>query len=248
MDNRGATIWARQTIDSDIFYWKPDKWFKIWFFIVNKVNHTDNKLFKRGENLTTYKEIQNATKATKDQVDKFIRWAKEESMLTTRKTTRGMIISVLNYDKYQDLNHYRDDTESETKAKQKRNRSDTITNNDKNVKNDNNKEINKEKPFSSKLWLETSEAKDYISSKFPRLSEQIIVKEIQNAILWLEENGTTKKDYRAFINRWILRNEDKLSKSASSYRKSFDSGTEYNKEASRKELEGLRDKFEIKSL
>ena len=31
--NGGATLWARQTIESEIFFWKPAGWFKIWFFI-----------------------------------------------------------------------------------------------------------------------------------------------------------------------------------------------------------------------
>lgn len=133
----GATIWARQTIDSDIFFWRPDKWFKIWFFIVNKVNHTDTKLFRRGSNLTTYDEISHYTKTTKNQIDHFIRYAKKEQMLATQKTTRGMVVSVLKYDFFQDLNNYKSDTESELQAKHKRNTSDTINKNDNNDKNDN---------------------------------------------------------------------------------------------------------------
>jgi len=45
----GATLWARQTVDSEIFYDKPDKWFKIWFYLVNKVNWKDDKKHERGE-------------------------------------------------------------------------------------------------------------------------------------------------------------------------------------------------------
>ena len=52
--NGGATLWARQTIDSDIFYNKPDKWFKIWFYLINEVNHKDNKLFPRGSCFMKY--------------------------------------------------------------------------------------------------------------------------------------------------------------------------------------------------
>ena len=98
----GALIWARQTIKSDIFYQKPAVWFKIWFYLVSKVNYVDNKLFKRGTNFFTYEQIQLATKAKRSQVDGFIRWAKKESMLTTEKTTRGMIVTVLNYCKFQE--------------------------------------------------------------------------------------------------------------------------------------------------
>lgn len=134
--NEGATIWARQTVDSEIFYYKPDKWFKIWFYIVNKVNHKDTRLFKRGTNLITYREIREATKATKNQIDKFIRWAKETTMIETRKTTRGMVVTVKNYNTYQDLSNYerdiRDDTTDDLQTKWRRNGDDTINKNDKN--------------------------------------------------------------------------------------------------------------------
>lgn len=122
----GATIWARKTIESDIFVWKPAEWFKIWFYIITTANYADNRQFDRGSNFYTYQEISEATKATRDQVDKFVRWAKKQKMATTRKTTRGFVISLDKYDKYQDLDNYKSDTESETEAKQKRNRSDTI--------------------------------------------------------------------------------------------------------------------------
>jgi len=145
MEWKGATIWLRKTIESDIFYWKPDKWFKIWFFIINKVNHTDNHLFKRGSNFTTYNEIALYTKATKNQIDKFLRWAKQEKMLTTQKTTRGLIVFVLSYVKYQDYIKTKRDKVVETEEKRKRNKDDTINNNDKNDKND--KEYNSMSPI-----------------------------------------------------------------------------------------------------
>lgn len=161
MEFKGATIWLRQTIESAIFFSKPDKWFKIWFFLINKVNHKDTKLFKRGTNFTTYEEIGRFTGANKNVTDHFIRWAKKEQMLATRKTTRGMVINVLRYNEYQDSIKRKSDTESELKAKQKRNRSDTINKNDKNDKKY-IPEINSGNPTSesSSSPLEVKENKD----------------------------------------------------------------------------------------
>jgi len=130
----GATNWARATLESDIFFKKPDKWFKIWFFIITRVNHKKNKQFDRGECLTSYLEINSYTGATKNQIDHFIRWSKKEGMLATRKATRGFMVNVLKYNKYQSLSNYKCDTKSDLKAKQKRNKSDTIKKNDKNDK------------------------------------------------------------------------------------------------------------------
>jgi hypothetical protein len=135
-DRCGATIWARKTIDSEIFYAKPDKWFKIWFFLVSRVNHQKYRQWNKGECFTTYAEIMEVTGATKDQVSKCLIWLKSDSMLATQKATRGIHIRVLNYAKYQDLNYYKSNAESKTEAKQKQNRSSTRNKYDNNDKND----------------------------------------------------------------------------------------------------------------
>ena len=122
----GATIWARQTIDSEIFYNKPDKWFKIWFYLINKVNHTDNKRFKEGCCFLKYDWIMNATGATKDQVKHCIAYLKATSMLATRKATRGFTVEVLKYNNYQNLDNYKSHTKSQFEATQKPHRSHTI--------------------------------------------------------------------------------------------------------------------------
>ena len=67
-----------------------------------------------------YEWIQDRTGATKAQVDMFIRWAKKSQMLTTQKTTRGMIVSITNYDVFQTLDNYKNDTENEMKTIRKR--------------------------------------------------------------------------------------------------------------------------------
>jgi len=136
MAKGGYTMWARKTIDSEVFKEKPAEWFKIWFFLVNKANHSDNGKFKRSECFTTYAEIISEATVTRHQVDQFIRWSKKERMLTTRKTTRGMYVKVLNYNRYQAPETYKNDTKNEVKTIRKRQRNDTIHKNDKNVKND----------------------------------------------------------------------------------------------------------------
>ena len=133
---RGATIWARKTLESDVFFMKPDKWFKIWFYLVSRANHEDKGQFQRGEALVRYLDISEACGATKSQIDHSIRWFKKSEMLATRKATRGMFITILNYSTYQNFDNYINDTIGDLKAKQKRNKSDTINKNDKNDKND----------------------------------------------------------------------------------------------------------------
>jgi uncharacterized protein YlaN (UPF0358 family) len=118
-DSNGATLWARKTISSDIFYNKPDKWFKIWFYIVNKVYHSDNKRHKRGENFFRYEWIMLATRASYPQVHHCLRWLREQEMITTDKKTDGISLKVLNYNTYQSLDNYKRRTKRQTKDGQK---------------------------------------------------------------------------------------------------------------------------------
>jgi len=188
----GATIWARKTIDSVIFYDKPSDWFKIWFFIVNQVNHSKYRKWEKGQGFMTYSQIMEKTKTTRGQVDMCLRFLKKSQMLTTHKTTRGMIVSVLKYDLYQDLKNYKNDTKNEIGTIQERYRNDTINKNDKNDKND--KKI--ETP------PRTSEKKSFIKmveTCLPDFEEKIpnnILKgETQKFILyWTEKNPNGKKE------------------------------------------------------
>jgi len=137
IDN-GATIWARQTIDSEIFKDKSHVWFKIWFYLITRMHFADNGKLNRGQRQLKYEWISDATGATKHQIDMFIRWAKKSQMLTTHKTTRGMVVTICNYDYYQDLDNYKTDTETEMKPKQNRNRNDTILKKEKKEKKEKN--------------------------------------------------------------------------------------------------------------
>jgi len=122
----GCTLWARQTLNSEIFLSKPDKWFKIWFYLVNRVNYLERGQYKRGECFLTYQEIMSNTACTRGQLDKFIRWSKLGQMLATRKSTRGMCVSVLKYAIFQNIKSYKDDTKVDAKSTQSRHRVDTI--------------------------------------------------------------------------------------------------------------------------
>lgn len=201
----GATIWSRSTLDSEIFFYKPDKWFKIWFYLINVVNHKDNKLFKRGENLVTYKDIVLATKASRNQIESFISWAKsgEHPMLSTRKTTRGMVIKLLNYELYQNLENYKTDRKTDTEPNRNRLETDTINKNEKNerIKENNIKEksdllirILKE---CSELGIEFKSTPETFAVYENRYSEKDIVRKAQDACVWL----TTKNKKELTISR-----------------------------------------------
>jgi len=102
----GATLWARQTIESEIFYSKPAEWFKIWFYLVNRVSHKDTKRYKRGEAFLQYDAICDATGASLNQVKKCLMWLRESGMIRTRRSTRGTNLLLPMYSHYQTLDNY----------------------------------------------------------------------------------------------------------------------------------------------
>ena len=142
----GATLWARQTIDSEIFINKPHVWFKIWFYIVNRVSHKDTKRYKRGETFFQQDWICEATGSTKDQVKKCIGWLRDNGMISTRRSTRGTWLKVCKYSHFQRLDNYYYNVKAPDKAREKHVRSTTeaprYNKNDKNDKNDKKDIIN----------------------------------------------------------------------------------------------------------
>ena len=116
---------ARQIIESEIFSDKPDKWFKIWLYLISKAKWRDGKQLKQGQCFMKYAWISEATKANKNQIDHCIRWLKLSKQITTQKATRGLIVTICKYGIYQDLNNYKSETETRQDTNEKRNRSET---------------------------------------------------------------------------------------------------------------------------
>lgn len=198
----GAILISRLLLESDIFFRKPPEWLKIWIYILLRVNHTATKQFRRGEGYFNWnKETANLKGLSSNQWHECVSWLKRAKQITTHKTTRGNIIFVLNYEKYQTLKNYKTDTETdtETEAQPKHNRSTTDTI----CKNDNNDKNEKKGLF---VPPSLSELKEYIA-----LNEYNV-----DAAQWLsfyESKGwmigkSKMKDWQAAVRTWAIRNKN----------------------------------------
>jgi hypothetical protein len=137
--NNGWVSIYRKLLDNEIFIDKPDKWLKIWIYILLSVNHQENQNkdgYRRGERFFKSEWIQEKCNATSDQVKKCMSFLKSSTMISTSKSTRGMIIKVLKYDEYQDNEKIEAPVKAPTQAPRKHQRSTTINNNDNNENND----------------------------------------------------------------------------------------------------------------
>jgi len=146
----GFILLARRLFDSEIWN-EPPLYFKVWVFLLMSANHKDQvggKL-KRGQCLIRYEDIQDATtymvgyrreRPSKPQIAKILRRLREGNMIATTKTTRGLVVTICNYETYQDPSKYESNNEDPATAMRRQQLGSTINKNDKNDKNDKKKE------------------------------------------------------------------------------------------------------------
>lgn len=117
----GFYIKARCIQESDIAT-APPHVREIWDWFIMKANHKDHKNLKRGQLLTSYRQILDGLcwyvgyrkcSYSKGQCETATKYLTKREMITTTKTTRGMIVTVLNYDKFQDPKNYENRIETE---------------------------------------------------------------------------------------------------------------------------------------
>lgn len=127
MTQNGWLKLHRQIITSDIWTGKPAEYLKIWIYILLTVNHEDTKQFKKGSNFFRWsRDKVDLPEITEHQWHHCITWLKQARQIATQKTTRGNVITVLNYSKYQSQEESKATPKATRSAKHLLNTSDTI--------------------------------------------------------------------------------------------------------------------------
>jgi hypothetical protein len=143
----GYYMKARKIQESEIAH-APPHVREIWDFFLCTASHSNGKSLERGQLLTSYEDIREALhwmvgwrkmRYSKWDCEKALKWLKKATMITTQKTTKGMIVTICNYRLYQNPKNYESHTEAKGKATRKPQTTDTIDKNVKNVKNNNKK-------------------------------------------------------------------------------------------------------------
>lgn len=133
----GYILQPRCVKDSDIAH-APPHVREIWFWMLREANHADTNVCRRGQLVRTYSDIQEDLhwmvgwrKETykKHHCEIAMKWLRKADMITTRKTTRGVLITIVNYDKYQDPANYESYTKTTGKPQRKLQPTDTINKN-----------------------------------------------------------------------------------------------------------------------
>ncbi len=114
----GFILLARNVLNDELWLKKPAWWLKAWIYILFKVNYTDTRVLKRGQGLFTRTQIYtdcnlSAVKGYSGKslkvsaVYKFIQWARSNNLIRTEKKRFKTIITVVNYDFYQEIANYK---------------------------------------------------------------------------------------------------------------------------------------------
>jgi len=116
--------------------------------LLMEANHTNTNVCRRGQCVRSYKDMQEGLKwyvgwrkhaYTKGQCETAMKWLKKATMITTKKTTRGMVITVCNYDRYQTARNYENHKANYKRTTREPQTSDTLLDKkDKKDKNDKN--------------------------------------------------------------------------------------------------------------
>lgn len=123
----GFYLKARKIQESAIMH-APPHVREIWDWLLLKAMWKDGDWLERGQVLTSYQEIRDGLswrigyrteRYSKWDCEKAMKWLTKEQMVTTAKTTRGLIITVLHYSLYQNPDNYESHNVSHKRATMK---------------------------------------------------------------------------------------------------------------------------------
>ena len=119
----GYYMKARKIQESEIST-APPHVREIWDLLLMKCNYLDKDKFKKGDCFVSYSQIQEDLSwyvgwrkhsYTRGQCETAMKWLRKKLMITTRKTTRGIIVTVCRYEYYQNAKNYENHKENFTK-------------------------------------------------------------------------------------------------------------------------------------
>lgn len=234
----GYILLARKLFESEMMD-KPPLYFKLWGWMLARAMWKDGDRLKRGQFVTSISEMQQAMSyrvgwrrevPTKDEIRSAYEAFVRAEMIDTRKATRGMAITVLNYERYQNPESYETHTrkaqvcevsedthEAPRKPTKKPTRPNTVTpcNNDE-FCNTNHQEAHKEAPRKPTDTPHDREEREEGRKKFciPTLDEvRAYCSERGNDVdpeKWMDHyqakgwliGKTPMKDWKAAVRTW----------------------------------------------
>lgn len=194
----------------------------VWTYILLKASHKDMETtfgtqkitIHPGQFVSAYRKMADDLKCNKNEIYRQLKRYENATMIETQSCSKGVLISVLNWDLYQTS-----ETENETELQRISNGNETDLYPNKNIKNKRKKEIYikaDETPVFIELPLNDGSTHSVTEKVVCELKELYpsadVEQELRNMKGWLNGNPTkrkTKTGINRFINSWLAREQNK---------------------------------------
>jgi len=196
----------RQSLDNPIIC-KDSDHFAVWNYLLLKATHTEidvvfngSKItLQKGQLITGRRVIAEKFNISESKVQRVLKSLKIEQQIEQQTTPRNRLISILNWDKYQDS-----EQQIEQQVNNKRTTSEQQVNTNKNVKNvENEKNVKKEvKVF---VTPTSQEVKDYCKERDNAVDSEKFV-DFYSAKGWMIGKNKVK-DWKACVRTWEKNNQ-----------------------------------------
>lgn len=213
----GYVLLAKRILDSGLMA-KPPLHLKLWVWMLTRAEWREGAKLKRGQLHTSIAEMREAmsymvgyrkVKPTVKEIRSAYEGFAKGTMIDTTKGTRGMVITIRNYDKYQNPKNYEghDEGHDEKYTKGREGAQDR----ERILKNRNKKKYKKAKinfNFETGRWENITEQDVQLwMEAYPAVNLKL---QITQAAAWLVANPSKKKsDYKRFLNNWLKRAQDR---------------------------------------
>jgi hypothetical protein len=211
----GYILSARKTLESAIMN-KPPLYSKLWTWMQLQANHEEvYKGLKRGQFFTTIDDMVEAMSwhvgyrkksPSKKQIRRAYEWFKRGTMIVTTKSTRGMLITILNYDYYQNPENYEGHDEGHddfpTNGKKGAHYKQEGYNNYKNNIYTNAKQNEIPLKDGTKYVIPT-ELIDQLIPSYPHVNIQTEIPKMRAWSVANKSKRKTRKGMPRFINNWL---------------------------------------------
>lgn len=123
----GFILLSRKLLSSGIMQ-KPPLYMKLWIWMLLQASHSDHGSLKRGQFFTNIERMQNAMtykvgyrteRPTVKEIRGVYDFLTKGNAIVTMKVTHGMVITILNYDQYQDWRNYEGHSEGHNEGTSK---------------------------------------------------------------------------------------------------------------------------------
>lgn len=222
----GYVLQARKIESSEISHKSPHIR-EIFNWLYRNANYKDREQLKRGQLVCTYKDIQEGLSwyigyrkemYSKSQCETALKALKKATMITTTRTTRGMVVTICNYDFYQNPDNYENHTITTARSTREPHDLRHDTEESKNDKNDKNKEEGtppKKKTTRFKPPTQ-EEVQAYADEKGLTIDAEKFCDYFISVGWTVGKSGKKMKDWKAAVRNWVRRNKEFSAEKSSS--------------------------------